>query len=274
MLKRISFVTCLLLASTALQAEDTHSSNQEGSYPLTLNIDKLMTEKELTETGMNRLNKRQKKALDEWLTGYTLHLVTKDVQQDQTSEQTGQKTSTSALATSNNAIQGTYESGQYIHLQNGSVYKIVSYDQFKSKTWPPGSEVQEGKSKDVFYPLTLTNTTNGQRVIAKKLSKAEAKPYSDSYKVKKINDTDGIITLSNGKHYGIAPSDKVLIQDWASDQPIVAKPTNISTFPIILMNGQTGRSIYVKELTPGQIQELQQQKGQHETTSASSQTQS
>lgn len=122
-------------------------------YPLIADqliiLDEVMDKDEQKQTGIDRLNMRQKIALEDWL---NKKFVLKKTHSEKESE----------LSMSINI-----ENGKRLQLSDNSVWEIAPHDVSTSSVWITPFPVKITSSNDPNYPCLITNTISGASVRAR-----------------------------------------------------------------------------------------------------------
>jgi hypothetical protein len=150
---RIAFLGLLLVLVAA-------ASHSESPVP---RIEDLMSSGELEATGVSTLTVVQRAALSQWLAEYT-ERVTK------ASQGVTVKRGYPRLGTGH-WVSEVVESGQFIKLEDGSLWQIPSYDKFDTTRWSMLDHITVLPNDDRAYGFDyiLVNTDRGNRVWAKHL---------------------------------------------------------------------------------------------------------
>lgn len=115
-------------------------------------LDFEMTPDEQKKTGVSRLSKKEKEALQSWIDD---HYEKRAVPLASAIPEKG-------------TIQENLKNGQYIRLSDGSFWNIHPKDTSITQSWITPAEVVVSQSGDANYPYKLTNTLTGSSVRAKK----------------------------------------------------------------------------------------------------------
>ncbi len=112
-----------------------------------------MSQEELKETGVAKLNIEERRALREWIEE---HSAKKVVAQNKNAGPT---------------IQEVLQNGRYVRLSDKSLWEIDPADTPITQSWITPSEIKVSESTDSEYPYSLTNSLTGSSVRAKKAQK-------------------------------------------------------------------------------------------------------
>lgn len=231
MMKRVMFSLFFLQITLFAQATNTN-------YSQTVTLDQVMNSQTQQEIGINRLSAKQKKALEQWLTGYTLHFVMQGISQG-----------TTPSSTSQTAIKNMHPSGQYLQLNNNSVYQVSSNDQATVQNWQSGQDLSTERSQDAHYNTRLVNSQTNQKANARKMPTAQSPYMNSTLPVSKVDPDSGVVSFGKGSSFRVSKNDRVLMSGWLANQPITVQSTNMATFPYLLENQATHQSIYAEKLS-------------------------
>ncbi len=220
--------------------EETKKGKQKDSKDNVISLEVVMPSHVQTSTGIDKLTHAERLALEEWLTSWTITLLGNVPSTDIAGAANDNEKSKDQKKKDGNVIKVNMKDGQYIQLQNGSIWNIVSYDRIYTFYWKPGDKITCTKGKDVLYPFVLKNESSGQTVNAQKAGKALHKDFSETYTIK--STTGSQIVLDNGAVYKVAPGAQSYVNQWQPGETIVVSKRSSSGFPVELMNGSTSRS--------------------------------
>jgi len=139
------------LASSMLIAQDN----------FVLRLDKLMTTQEQERTGIKKLTKSEREALELWLTNWTLEVLAK------AKSSSGQ---TYVGVGGDHWVSKNIDSGRFIKLEDGSLWQISPIDRINTMLWLVVDEITVVESNNPLYPFKLINTDNGDTAEAKLVS--------------------------------------------------------------------------------------------------------
>jgi len=127
----------ILIASTLLAAQA---------------IDYDMTADEKKQTGIYKLNDKEKGALQNWIDN---HYTKRSEPVKQTAQEKG-------------VLQENLKNGRYIRLSDGTLWNIRPQDTSITQSWITPAEIIVSQSGDPNYPYKLTNSLTGSSVRAQK----------------------------------------------------------------------------------------------------------
>jgi hypothetical protein len=113
-----------------------------------LNIEQLMTAQELQETGVSKLSLQQKEALNRWLVGYTLRIISV-AQKTAVNSPPTTATKSTCIPAIESTISGDFEgwSGETIFkLENGQIWEQSEYDYTYSYAYRPDVTIYQTSS--------------------------------------------------------------------------------------------------------------------------------
>lgn len=232
-------------------------------------LDTMMTQREKEETGVDRLNATQKKALERWLEGWTKTVINKAPSyhpslslQQWISVWKHRQSEDSKIEKEHpqEALHRVFrnKNGQFIEFDNGSVWEITSYDQSTVSMWKRGDKVTITKSeRDLARPYILTNISRNEIVGAKQ--KRAAAPsgrrqedpvsyFSGSIQIESVGMNGETVRLKNGKLWDIALIDQVRVaNDWKPFDRVRIEKNSDVMFPIKLQNLDNGSYVLAIE---------------------------
>jgi len=126
-----------------------------------LRLDKLMTTQEQERTGIKKLTKSEREALELWLTNWTLEVLAK------AKSSSGQ---TYVGVGGDHWVSKNIDSGRFIKLEDGSLWQISPIDRINTMLWLVVDEITVVESNNPLYPFKLINTDNGDTAEAKLVS--------------------------------------------------------------------------------------------------------
>jgi hypothetical protein len=153
----------------------------------TIRIERVMTARELRETGLGTLTGPQRAALDEWLARYTATVVDMSRQTARQAGAAGPRANPYAggqqITLSNVApgtiytpsgmrafrVQANLDGGSFVQLDDGTIWEIYMPDRPSSGAWRAGSIVELRARPDRIgeYDHLLVNAGDGSRASAR-----------------------------------------------------------------------------------------------------------
>ncbi|MGR3951315.1 MAG: hypothetical protein QRY74_00080 [Chlamydia sp.] len=221
----MKLIAILLFLSIPLAAEE-------------LSIEDVMSKEEIVSTGLSQASPKELLAFSKWIEKWTKQTI-QQAPSYHSSEalqtwikswplfmQSSPKASKNEIESSRrNSLQKIYRNmnGKLLRLQDGSLWKIIPFDQVFVKIWQRDDliEIREN-SRDRSRPYTLLNITKKEQagaILEEKRSlngevQAESSPFfANAEAVLSIDMVMNRITLTNGSIWKIAPIDHVLIQN-------------------------------------------------------------
>jgi hypothetical protein len=133
------------------------SPGQQLSVALTM--EKVMTQDELSSTGVSSLTQAQRTALDAWLNKYTSQLI---------AAATSKSTGTYAGVGGGHWIREKSDNGGFITLEDGSFWEINSIDRIDTGLWLPVTNITVIQSHNPVgdFKYELINTDD-EKALAK-----------------------------------------------------------------------------------------------------------
>lgn len=132
-----------------------------------LDLDKFMTPEEQKRTGIARLSTSERIALEKWLYKWTTDVVRRVVQR-QTETSKSITTTRSYLGVgAGHWVSKTLDGGQYVELEDGSLWEISPLDRINTALWLVTEEITVIESSNPFYRYKLINTDSSDSAEAK-----------------------------------------------------------------------------------------------------------
>jgi hypothetical protein len=129
-------------------------------------IDTDMTREEQKVTGLHKLSKKEKKALQAWISD---HYVAQGVPTPRSVKS----------QTKHPLVEENLQSGRYIRLTDETIWEINPSDVTITQGWLGPTEIIVTQTSDSEYPYVLTNQLSGASVRARRLTRVplpSAKP--------------------------------------------------------------------------------------------------
>jgi hypothetical protein len=122
-----------------------------------------MTAQDIQQTGISKLSKQEKAALQTWI---DKNYTKKGLAQG---SKTGKKQAGPIL-------QDNLKNGHLIRLSDGSLWEINPIDTPITQGWVTAVEIKIESSGDAVYPYKLTNSLTGSSVMARKATGSNPVP--------------------------------------------------------------------------------------------------
>jgi len=233
-------------------------------FSVEVNLDKIMTPSEQKETGVQNLSPKEKQALQQWLTSWTINLLNTT----QTTDQPQQNNSPyqSNIQTPITVVR-VYNGGNKIELSNQSMWTVFPIDIAIASSWLPRDSIEILQGTDLYYPYYLRNTKNSRMIKAQNISgnttnneQQEVKntppqvtapkawtPYGN-LTITYIETNGNSISLSDNTTWIIAPNGRFTVRNWHRGDVIkIEKDSQInSSYPFIMQLSTGMGSIRVK----------------------------
>ena len=129
---------------------------------LILQLNQLMTPEEQMRTGIIKLTKSEREALEQWLSNWTLKVL------DEATVSSGQ---TYASVGGGHWMSKKIDGGRFIKLEDGSLWEISSIDRINTMLWLVTEEITVIESSNPLYPYKLINNDSGDTAEAKLISR-------------------------------------------------------------------------------------------------------
>ncbi|MCK4329072.1 hypothetical protein KAX02_04450 [candidate division WOR-3 bacterium] len=126
-----------------------------------LTLYELMTVEEQKQTGIIRLTKLERKALEQWLANWTLEVI------EAISESSGQ---TYWGVGNTHWVSEKIDRGDFIQLEDGSLWEISPIDRINTMLWLSFEDIVVIESNNPHYPYKLINTDSEDTAEAKLIS--------------------------------------------------------------------------------------------------------
>lgn len=232
-------------------------------------LDAAMTQREKEAIGIDRLNSMQKRAFERWLEEWTRTVINKaptyhpSLSLQQWVAIWKQKQFEESRLERENPQEALHRifrnrNGQFLELNDGSVWEITSFDQPTASLWKRGDTIVFTKSeRDLSRPYTITNIDRNEIVGAKQKraaapsGKRQEDPvsyFSGSIQVESVGMNGETVQLRNGKVWDIAPVDQVrVVIDWKPFDRVRVEKNNDIMFPIKLQNLDNGGYVLAAE---------------------------
>ena len=124
-------------------------------------LDSDMTREEKKETGVSKLSRKEKKALQAWI----------DAHFNGNEEAQGIPTPTSIKAAPKRpVVEEVIQNGRYVKLSDQTSWEIYPADTIITQAWLSPSDILITQSGNGEYPYTLTNSQTGSSVRARKIN--------------------------------------------------------------------------------------------------------
>ena len=136
-------------------------SNVFAKNKLILRLNQIMTPEEQKRTGVAKLTESERKALEQWLTNWTLKVLYK------AAVNSGQ---VYARVGSGHWISEKVDRGRFILLEDGSLWEISPIDRINTMLWLVAEKIIVIENADPFYPYKLINSDSGDTAEAKLIS--------------------------------------------------------------------------------------------------------
>lgn len=127
-----------------------------------LRLDQLMTPEEQKRTGITKLTKSEREALEQWLTNWTLQVLHKA---------TPSSEKTYARVGSGHWVSQKIDGGRFIKLEDGSLWEVSSIDRINTMLWLVTENITIIESGNPLYPYKLINSDSGNTAEAKLISR-------------------------------------------------------------------------------------------------------
>jgi len=127
-----------------------------------LKLDKIMTPEEQKRTGVAKLSKSEREALEQWLTNWTLKVIQKA---------TASTSQTYAGVGGGHWVSKKIDGGKFLKLEDGSLWEISPIDRINTSLWLITEEIIVIESGNPLYPYKLINSDSGNAAEAKLISK-------------------------------------------------------------------------------------------------------
>ena len=127
-------------------------------------IDEYMTNEEQRTTGVYRLPHDEKEALARWLSQWYLRILALRPQQSAVGS-----TAYAGIGGGHWVIQAMESFGEYVKLEDGSLWEIAMIDRIYTMLWLPVTQITVLKASDPIgdYRYILINMDDGERAYAK-----------------------------------------------------------------------------------------------------------
>ncbi len=253
----VCFFTCLCLSSSGV----VFCSNE-------IEVTQVMTQEEAENIGLEKATPQQRKAFSRWLEKWTKNVIQQSSSYHPSEsisdwidswpsflKPNAQNSDPEVEKTRKAANQRIYKNtnGEKIELLDGSIWKIISFDQFTSKVWQRNDAIDVKKSeKDKMRPYILYNTTRNEQAGAT-LERAASpnfehpsepqKYFQGAQIVSGIDTQMGRITLGDGTKWKIAPVDQIKIQtNWKIRDRVRVEKSDDTLYRYKLTNLDSGDS--------------------------------
>lgn len=210
-----------------------------------INLQQVMTDQELKDSGMNDASPQEQAALERWISNWTLRVIeqapTYRPGQDLSlwvqswpsfanpkSGKLSQEEITERLR-HNARIDKVKNDGALLELKDGSIWEISPLYTYLTSAWQKGETVEFEKSRNYLYKFTIRNV-NRSEVADCNMKEApsptgEKKPespeyYKGSVPMLNIDNMGEIMQLSDGTSWKIAPVDTFKAKNWHSNDRI------------------------------------------------------
>ncbi len=116
-----------------------------------LSLDQVMTTDEQEKTGVSKLSAKERAALEEWLTRFTVTIATEVAKK---SAGSGKSVVYSGFG-QKHWVREKIENGAFIKLEDGSLWQISPIDKINTMLWLPTDNVVVIESGNPQYPYKL-----------------------------------------------------------------------------------------------------------------------
>lgn len=242
-----SFLSFSLFGANVCSSNQKASSSNSSSTSSSLDLQSAMSQEELKQTGVNKLNPKQVQALSSWIENY-------QTQSDQAKP---------------NQVSMVLNEGQYVQLGSGKIWTINPNAWIYTYYWQKGDPIKVSKSNDQLFPVTLTNENSGQSVNAQMATGNIQQAFSKHQTISKIENDGQFIQLSDGSLWQVEPSARYMVQGWSANQPVyIVKVKNNTGAPYQLYNGETTRSVFVTQVKAAPQKKSKTQKSNQNASNA------
>ena len=153
------------------------------------------------------------------------------------------------------SIADVSDRGEWIELEDGSIWKISRYDQRKALLLPPKEQIAITQTHRCFppFPYRLVHQNTGMCLEAS-LSRAPSPDNPITYFLSEIDPVIGRLTLANPSgemtHWDVSRSDLVLLQNWTllASMIIGQNSGKDAPYEAILINADTNCAVQAKQL--------------------------
>jgi len=240
-----------------------------------LKIDSIMTKEEQKKMGIDKLTPQQKTNLEAWIGNWTKKTLDQSptyypalslsqwINQWPLGANPLKKATPEQIAkqqkTINRRIDTISDDGAIINLKDGSVWKVIDTDTFRSKTWHRGDTLTWEESGAAIPPYFLTNLSEGTtelQVVGASMVQPPSpsgikaptpkETYANSDTIAKVflSGPDGyygvLIQLANGTKWSIAPIDQAVAANWRVGDRVRAENSGDYQYPFLLSNLDSG----------------------------------
>lgn len=237
---------CLLLV---LFTAWTHLSHGVLAKRITLN--QVMSPEEQQATGVSRLSKQERDALEGWLTEWALTWLN---QAPETMEVSSSFTDF-AREKEKRAVTRVISNGTQLQLNDDSVWAIYSVDVQEVRNWLPKDPVDVSRSGDYAYPYLLTNQSTGRFAKAQMLSfptldetpQQPRKQYvRRKLRVESVHENGKFVTLTDNSVWEISPADRPHSNLWLHHETVAIERSHDNFYPYRIKNKHSGEEALAK----------------------------
>lgn len=239
------------LASTRSDASSTVQEEHSNG----LLFDNIMTKEEQEETGITILSVEQKKALEKWLTQWSIHFAT-------TTNFLGTQEVVDVLPSRETVViqektepilrlKKIYENTMRLELNDSSVWNVLPVEYQFVMNWLPKDIVTIERSGDIVYPYLIHNKAMGHRVKAKLFRQ----PFVENEVVDIVNqelmlhttlEQGAYVFLDDGSTWEVHPEDRVKAWRWQLGEKLLFEEGGKGLYPYRIKNIKTGGWISVR----------------------------
>lgn len=219
-----------------------------------LHLDEIMTPHELRVTGVEELSTKERKALEQWLTGWSdtilkqgyVSAVNRDGYEDDIIDPRDNTFT----------IEENIEKGDSLKLDDGTLWKIAPKYRKQTRSWTKGQSVVLTRVYKRGYTHQLFNLDFGAGVD---VWQASAKNYiaapsgvassEKTHRIDEIISNGERIKLDDGSSWEIFGSDRLEAQAWLPEDKIRIERSGDAIYPQKLINLEHNESISAKLLS-------------------------
>lgn len=263
----VRILFCFFMCLCFMQSDLLQSSE--------LQLDQIMTQDELDQTGVAKLTPEQKEALQRWLDSWTkkaisqaasyrvgenlnswIKLWPKYLQPNLPMTEEERVAEQKKL---NLKVFRIYNTGKELELMDGSRWSIATRDQPEVSLWVQGEPVEIKETGARFPKYLITNIPRQEVAGADQMQppsetgKVTPEPgsfYKGAVRVTAVGWYGDTITLSDGTVWTIKLSEELISQRWHVDDRIRVDTTNEERYyPETLTNLDTGDVVHAKPKT-------------------------
>ena len=241
----------------------------------TLRLESVMTEDEQQSIGLDKATDEQKAAFESWIGNWTTKVIsqapsyhpgyniqawvdgwplaTAPIKDDATKDEIAKQNKEI-----NRKIVKNTNDGLILELADGSVWRIASFETYKTRRWQRGDDMEWSKtSYDAQNPYRLYDITMQQVAYASQVKPPNdmgtKKPedqakYAGSIRVIGVRRNGEIVDLENGTSWKIQLNDQIRTDVWKPGDRIKIQSTDYVIYRYLLKNIDSGESVRAQEV--------------------------